>query len=174
MPDAPPWWSSTVIYQVYPRSFADSDGDGIGDLPGVIEHLDHLVWLGVGTVWLSPFLKSPQRDVGYDILDYRDVAPEYGTLDDAQRLIEAHARGLKVMFDLVLNHTSDEHPWFVESRSSRTNPKADRYGPMVAPAATGSGSHRTTGARSCSSCRRGTAGRHPRAVVPGHLPELPA
>lgn len=128
MPDEQPWWSSTVIYQVYPRSFADSDGDGIGDLPGVIDHLDHLVWLGVDTVWLSPFFRSPQRDVGYDISDYRDVAPEYGTLDDAQRLIdEAHARGLKVMFDLVLNHTSDEHPWFVESRSSRDNPKADWY-----------------------------------------------
>jgi glycosidase len=128
MPSAEPWWKSTVIYQVYPRSFADSDGDGIGDLPGVIAHLDHLVDLGVGTIWLSPFFRSPQRDVGYDVADYRDVAPEYGTIDDAQRLIDqAHARGLKVMFDLVLNHTSDEHPWFVESRSSRTNPKADWY-----------------------------------------------
>lgn len=128
MPDTPPWWTSTVIYQVYPRSFMDSNGDGIGDLPGVIDRLDHLVDLGVGTVWLSPFFDSPQRDVGYDVRNYRDVAPEYGTVDDAQRLIdEAHARGLKVMFDLVLNHTSDEHPWFVESRSSRTNPKADWY-----------------------------------------------
>jgi glycosidase len=126
--DSDPWWKSTVIYQVYPRSFADSDGDGIGDLPGVIAHLDHLVDLGVGTVWLSPFFGSPQRDVGYDVSDYREVAPEYGTLEDAQRLIDAaHERGLKVMFDLVLNHTSDEHPWFVESRSSRTNPKADWY-----------------------------------------------
>ncbi|MCB0963967.1 MAG: alpha-glucosidase, partial [Acidimicrobiales bacterium] len=123
-----PWWASTVIYQVYPRSFADSDGDGIGDLPGIVDHLDHLVDLGVDAVWVSPFFASPQRDVGYDVSDYRDVAPEYGTLDDAQRLIdEAHARGLKVLFDLVLNHTSDEHPWFVESRSSRDNPKADWY-----------------------------------------------
>ena len=128
MSEPAPWWKSTVIYQVYPRSFMDSNGDGIGDLPGVIDRLDHLVELGVGTVWLSPFFDSPQRDVGYDIRNYRDVAPEYGTIDDAQRLIdEAHARGLKVMFDLVLNHTSDEHPWFVESRSSRDNPKADWY-----------------------------------------------
>jgi glycosidase len=127
MPEAP-WWTTTPIYQVYPRSFADSDGDGIGDLPGIIAHLDHLVDLGVGAIWVSPFFASPQRDVGYDISDYRSVAPEYGTLDDAQRLIdEAHARGLKVLFDLVLNHTSDQHPWFLASRSSRTNPKADWY-----------------------------------------------
>lgn len=124
----PPWWHSTSIYQVYPRSFADSNGDGIGDLPGIIDHLDHLVDLGVGAVWVSPFFASPQRDIGYDISDYRSVAPEYGTLDDARRLIdEAHRRGLRVLFDLVLNHTSDEHPWFVESRSSRTNPRADWY-----------------------------------------------
>jgi len=123
-----PWWTSSTIYQVYPRSFADSNGDGIGDLPGVVSRLDHLLDLGVQAVWISPFFRSPQRDFGYDITDYRDVAPEYGTLADAQRLIdEAHRRGLKVLFDLVLNHTSDEHPWFVESRSSRTNPKADWY-----------------------------------------------
>ena len=125
---AKPWWASTSIYQVYPRSFADSNGDGIGDLPGVVSRLDHLVELGVETVWLSPFFCSPQRDFGYDVSGYRDVAPEYGTLEDAQRLIdEAHRRGLAIVFDLVLNHTSDEHPWFIESRSSRTNPKADWY-----------------------------------------------
>ncbi len=124
----PPWWASTSIYQVYPRSFADSNGDGIGDLPGVVSRLDHLVDLGVRTLWISPFFRSPQRDFGYDITDYRDVAPEYGTLDDAQRLIDAsHQRGLAVVFDLVLNHTSDEHPWFVESQSSRTNARADWY-----------------------------------------------
>ena len=122
------WWKTAVAYQIYPRSFADSDGDGIGDLPGVIDHLDHLVDLGVGAIWMSPFFSSPQRDIGYDVSDYRDVAPEYGTLDDAQRLIdEAHARGLRVLLDLVLNHTSDEHPWFVESRASRDDPKADWY-----------------------------------------------
>ncbi|MCB0970905.1 MAG: alpha-glucosidase [Acidimicrobiales bacterium] len=128
MADDSPWWASSVIYQVYPRSFADSDGDGIGDLPGIIGHLDHLVDLGVDAIWVSPFFASPQRDVGYDVSDYRGVAPEYGTLEDAQRLIdEAHARGLRVLFDLVLNHTSDEHPWFIESRSSRDNPKAGWY-----------------------------------------------
>jgi glycosidase len=123
-----PWWQTTSIYQVYPRSFADSNADGIGDLPGIIGRLDHLKDLGVGTVWVSPFFASPQRDFGYDVTDYEDVAEEYGTLEDAQRLIdEVHARGMKVMFDLVLNHTSDQHPWFIRSRSSRRNPKADWY-----------------------------------------------
>ncbi len=124
----PAWWQEAVIYQVYPRSFADSNGDGIGDLPGVIGKLPYLAELGVDAVWLSPMFASPQRDIGYDVTDYRSVAPEYGTVDDAQRLIDrCHELGLKVVFDLVLNHTSDEHPWFVESRSSRHNPKADWY-----------------------------------------------
>ncbi len=123
-----PWWHSTTIYQIYPRSFADSNGDGIGDLPGITGKLDYLVDLGVGTMWVSPFFKSPQRDFGYDVSDYCDVAPEYGTLADAEEMIEqAHRRGLRVMFDLVLNHTSDEHPWFIESRSSRDNPRSDWY-----------------------------------------------
>jgi len=123
-----PWWHETTIYQVYPRSFADSDGDGIGDLRGIIDRLDHIADLGIGTLWVSPFFASPQEDFGYDISDYCDVAAEYGTLADADELIEAaHARGLRVMFDLVLNHSSDQHPWFLESRSSRDNPKADWY-----------------------------------------------
>ncbi|MDZ7732703.1 MAG: alpha-glucosidase [Acidimicrobiia bacterium] len=123
-----PWWQTTTVYQVYPRSFADHDGDGIGDLPGIIDRLDHVVDLGFGTLWVSPFFASPQRDFGYDISDYCDVAPEYGTLADAERLVEeAHARGLRVIFDLVLNHTSDEHPWFAESKRSRDNEKADWY-----------------------------------------------
>ncbi len=123
-----PWWQTTTIYQVYPRSFADSDGDGVGDLEGVIGHLDHIADLGIGTVWLSPFFASPQRDLGYDVSDYCAVAPEYGTLEDAERLVAAaHDRGMRVMFDLVLNHTSDLHHWFTESRSSRDNPRADWY-----------------------------------------------
>jgi glycosidase len=125
---AHPWWHRTTIYQIYPRSFLDSNGDGIGDLRGIIDKLDYVRDLGVETVWISPFFASPQVDFGYDITDYLSVAPEYGGLADVDRLIdEAHARGLKVMFDLVLNHTSDRHPWFVESRSSRVNPKRDWY-----------------------------------------------
>lgn len=122
------WWQGTTVYQVYPRSFADADGDGVGDLRGLIDHLDHIRDLGAETVWVSPFFASPQRDFGYDITDYRSVAPEYGTLADADELIDqCHRRGLRVVFDLVLNHTSDEHPWFLESCRSRTNSKADWY-----------------------------------------------
>ncbi|HYD50592.1 MAG TPA: alpha-amylase family glycosyl hydrolase [Terriglobales bacterium] len=122
------WWQKTTIYQVYPRSFADSNGDGIGDLAGIIGKLDYIRDLGFETVWVSPFFASPQVDFGYDITDYLSVAPEYGTVEDVDRLIdEAHRRGLKVMFDLVLNHTSDQHPWFIESRASRDNPKSDWY-----------------------------------------------
>ncbi|MBK8590795.1 MAG: DUF3459 domain-containing protein [Sandaracinaceae bacterium] len=127
-PEDEPWWTRTSIYQVYPRSFADSNGDGIGDLPGVIAHLDHVADLGVDTLWVSPFFSSPQADFGYDVTDYCGVAPEYGTLEDVDALIAgAHQRGLKVMFDLVLNHTSDQHQWFVSSRSGKSGPKADWY-----------------------------------------------
>lgn len=122
------WWNTTTIYQIYPRSFADSDDDGIGDLTGIISKLDYIKSLGFETIWISPFFKSPQQDFGYDISDYCDIAPEYGTLADAERLIqEIHARGMKVLFDLVLNHTSIQHPWFQESRNSRSNPKRDWY-----------------------------------------------
>ena len=125
---APPWWRETVVYQIYPRSFADSNGDGIGDLPGIRQRLDHLEDLGVETLWLSPFFASPGRDGGYDISDYRGVAPEYGTMDDVLALIEdVHARGMKIVLDMVLNHTSDQHPWFVESRASRESPRRDWY-----------------------------------------------
>lgn len=122
------WWQGTSIYQVYPRSFADSNADGIGDIDGIIERLAYLADLGVETVWVSPFFASPQRDFGYDITDYLSVAPEYGDLADAQLLIdETHRRGLKIMFDLVLNHTSDQHPWFLWSKASRANPRSDWY-----------------------------------------------
>jgi len=121
-------WRRWVVYQVYPKSFADSDGDGVGDLRGVLSHLDHLQRLGVDVVWLSPVYRSPMDDNGYDISDYQDVDPLFGTLADLDELIEAlHARGMRLVMDLVVNHTSDEHPWFIESRSSRGNPKRDWY-----------------------------------------------
>jgi len=123
-----PWWRGAVIYQIYPRSFLDTDGDGTGDLEGIIRRLDHVAALGVDAIWVSPFFKSPQKDYGYDVEDYRDVDPLFGTLADADRLIAAaHERGLRVLVDLVLCHTSDRHPWFLESREDRTNPKADWY-----------------------------------------------
>jgi len=122
------WWRGAVIYQIYPRSFLDTDGDGVGDLPGIIERLDYVASLGVDAVWIAPFFKSPMADFGYDIADYRAVDPLFGTLDDFDRLLaKAHALGLKVMIDQVLSHTSAEHPWFRESRQSRDNPKADWY-----------------------------------------------
>lgn len=123
-----PWYHKTSIYQVYPRSFYDSNNDGIGDLQGIIQKLDYLHDIGFETVWVSPFFASPQQDFGYDVSDYLAIAPEFGSMDDALRLIEeTHRRGMKIVFDLVLNHTSDQHPWFLESRSSRNNPKADWY-----------------------------------------------
>src|SRR5208337_1557712 len=121
-------WHRWVVYQVYPRSFADSDGDGVGDLRGVLSHLDHLDRLGVDVVWMSPVYRSPMDDNGYDISDYTDIDPLFGTPADLDELIAAlHARGMKLVMDMVVNHTSDEHPWFVESRSSRDNPKRDWY-----------------------------------------------
>ena len=123
-----PWWKTAVVYQVYPRSFADSDGDGIGDLRGITARLDHLQLLGIDVLWLSPIYPSPQDDNGYDISDYQGVDPLFGSLADLDELIAgAHERGIRVVMDLVVNHTSDEHPWFVESRSSTDNPKRDWY-----------------------------------------------
>ncbi|MCB0195052.1 MAG: alpha-glucosidase [Anaerolineae bacterium] len=122
------WWQTAVFYQIYPRSFADGNGDGIGDFKGIIDRLDYLQDLGIDAIWLSPHYPSPQFDCGYDIADYTGVAPEYGTLDDFKQFLkEAHRRDLRVILDLVLNHTSDQHPWFIESRSSRHNPKRDWY-----------------------------------------------
>jgi oligo-1,6-glucosidase len=123
-----PWWTSAVVYQVYPRSFQDSDGDGIGDLGGIRQRLDHLTDLGVDVVWLSPVYASPQADNGYDISDHQAIDPVFGTLEEFDALLaELHARGIKLVMDLVVNHTSDQHPWFAESRASRTSPKRDWY-----------------------------------------------
>ena len=123
-----PWYHKTSIYQIYPRSFHDTNGDGIGDLKGIIQKLDYLHELGFETLWISPFFSSPQADTGYDISSYTDIAPEYGSMEDALQLIEGvHQRGMKIVFDMVMNHTSDEHPWFRESRSSQDNPKANWY-----------------------------------------------
>ena len=127
MPEAP-WWKDAVVYQIYPRSFADSNGDGVGDLEGIRRHLDHLAWLGVDAIWISPFFRSPMADFGYDVADYCDVDPIFGTLDDFDALVTAaHERDIKVVIDWVPNHSSDQHPWFVESRASRDNPKRDWY-----------------------------------------------
>lgn len=123
-----PWWRGAAIYQIYPRSFCDSNGDGIGDLPGITARLDHVARLGVDAVWISPFFTSPMKDFGYDVADYCDVDPIFGTLADFDALIaRAHELGIKVTIDQVFAHTSDQHAWFVESRKDRTNPKADWY-----------------------------------------------
>ena len=123
-----PWWKRAVVYQIYPRSFADSSGDGVGDLEGIRSHLDHLRALGVDAIWISPFFRSPMADYGYDVSDYCDVDPLFGTLADFDRLLaDVHAAGMRMIIDWVPNHSSDQHPWFVESRSSRDNPKRDWY-----------------------------------------------
>jgi alpha-glucosidase len=122
------WWKSGVVYQIYPRSFCDTSGDGVGDLAGIRSKLDHLVWLGVDAVWVSPFYRSPMKDFGYDVSDYCDVDPLFGSLADFDALLEdCHARGLRVLVDWVPNHTSDRHPWFEESRRSRESAKRDWY-----------------------------------------------
>jgi alpha-glucosidase len=122
------WWQRGIIYQVYPRSFQDSDGDGVGDLQGITRRLDYLRWLGVDALWISPIYPSPMKDFGYDVSDYTDIHPLFGTLEDFDILLrEAHARALKVILDFVPNHTSDQHPWFLESRVSRESPRRDWY-----------------------------------------------
>ena len=124
-----PWWSNAVVYQIYPRSFQDTNGDGLGDLKGITSRLDYLADLGVDVLWLSPVYKSPQDDNGYDISDYQDIDPLFGTLDDMDELLaEAHKRGLKIVMDLVVNHTSDEHAWFEASKN-----KDDEASPVPSP-----------------------------------------
>ena len=122
------WWQKAVVYQVYPRSFQDSNGDGIGDLKGIIQRLDYLAYLGIDAIWLSPVYKSPNDDNGYDISDYQEIMDEFGTMEDMEILIaEAMKRNIRIVMDLVVNHTSDEHPWFVEARQSRDNQYRDFY-----------------------------------------------
>ncbi len=122
------WWKNAVVYQIYPRSFQDSDGDGIGDIPGIISRLDYLKELGIDVIWLSPVYQSPQDDNGYDISDYYAIHPEYGTMEDMDRLIrEAEKRGIKIVMDLVVNHSSDEHTWFTEAKKDRSSKYHDYY-----------------------------------------------
>lgn len=128
MADGFAWWQSGVIYQVYPRSFQDSNGDGVGDLPGILHRLDHLESLGVDALWVSPIYPSPMADFGYDVSDYTGIHPLFGTMEDFDRLLaELHRRGMKLILDFVPNHSSDRHPWFQASRSSRDDPKRDWY-----------------------------------------------
>ncbi|HEX2980468.1 MAG TPA: alpha-amylase family glycosyl hydrolase, partial [Anaerolineaceae bacterium] len=122
------WWRDGIIYQIYPRSFADQNGDGLGDLPGITAHLDYIADLGIDAIWLSPIYPSPDADFGYDVSNYVDIDPRFGTLADFDELVaQAHRRNIHIVLDLVLNHTSDQHPWFQASRSSKDNPYRDWY-----------------------------------------------
>ena len=122
------WWRDGIIYQIYPRSFADSNNDGIGDLPGITDKLDYLQDLGIDAIWLSPIYPSPDVDFGYDVSNYTDIDPKFGTMQDFEKLVkEAKKRDIHIILDLVLNHTSDQHPWFIESKKSKDNPYHDWY-----------------------------------------------
>lgn len=122
------WWKEAVVYELYPASFKDSNDDGVGDIPGILSNLDYLHDLGIDAIWVAPHYKSPQVDMGYDISDFEDIHEPYGSLEDCERLIEeVHRRGMRIIFDLVINHTSDLHPWFQESRSSKNSLKRDWY-----------------------------------------------
>ena len=126
------WWRGGLVYEIYPRSFRDANGDGIGDLKGITEKLQYVAGLGVDAIWIAPFAKSPQKDFGYDVSDYRAVDPQFGTIEDFDALAaKAHALGLKVLIDYVISHTSDEHAWFAESRASKDNPRrTGMFGPI--------------------------------------------
>lgn len=157
------WWKEAVIYQIYPRSFMDSNGDGLGDLRGIISRLDYLKYLGIDVIWLSPVYKSPNDDNGYDISDYQDIMDEFGTMADFDELLAAaHERGIKIVMDLVVNHTSDEHRWFVESRKSKDNAYRDYYiwregrmrrrRPITGAPALADRHGSTTGRPACTTC----------------------
>ena len=157
-PAARPWWRDAVVYQIYPRSFADSDGDGIGDLRGIVDKLDYLDDLGVDAIWLSPIFLSPMADFGYDVEDYCRIDPVFGTDDDLDDLIRGlHERGMRLLLDWVPNHTSDRHEWFVEARASRSDPRRDWYVWRDPPRTAGrptAGSRRSWGSRPGRSTRR--------------------
>ena len=159
------WWRDAVIYQIYPRSWADGNGDGMGDLPGITSRLDHLADLGVDAVWLSPFYRSPQNDAGYDVADYRDIDPSFGTLADADALVDrAHELGIRVIVDLVPNHSSSEHAWFQQALSSASGQPG--AGPLHLPRRQGAATgpcRRTTG-RACSAGRPGSGSSRPTAA----------
>jgi len=167
-----PWWQQGVIYQIYPRSFKDSNGDGVGDLQGIINQLDYLSWLGVDAMWISPFYPSPMVDFGYDITDYCDIDPIFGDLNTFDKLIEqAHRRDLKVIIDFVPNHTSDQHPWFLQSRQSRSHPKRDWY-VWVDPRSDGSPPNNWLSMLGGSSAKPGTMWKAEEEWVP--RPPVPA
>ena len=165
------WWKHAVIYEIYPRSFQDSNGDGIGDLNGITQRLDYLQELGVDAIWISPMYPSPQVDFGYDISDYENVDPQYGTLADFDRLMEeAKKRNIRVVLDMVLNHTSDKHKWFIESASSRRNAKRDWYvwndGQMRASRGRMASRCRRITGRVCLAGRRGSGCRRRSVLLP--------
>ena len=158
------WWQRAIIYQVYPRSYQDTNGDGVGDLAGVHHRLDHIAALGIDTIWLSPIFPSPMADFGYDVADYGDIDARFGTMADFDRLIAAvHARGMRLLLDFVPNHSSSQHPWFVASRSARSNPKRDWY-IWRDPAADGGGGRPTIGS-AISAAAPGSSTRAPNNIT---------
>ena len=167
-----PWWKNATIYQIYPASYKDSNGDGIGDLQGILAQLDYIKSLGVDAIWICPHYDSPQYDMGYDVANYEAVYPPYGTVEDVEAIITAsHHRGLRVLLDLVINHTSHEHSWFKESRLSKTSPKRGSctYGALQNMMPTGLVTHQTIGVASLAAVP-GSGMKLPRNIICIYLP----